>query len=156
MILQPSNDNNLIAYADADWANDINSRKSTSEYIIQYRDSIISWSTRKQSCVALSSTEAEYISLTSALTECIWIKSLLEEMSDEIKITLYEDNQACIKLLADAKREIGLKHTEVKVHFIKEKIEEQHCEIRYVPTEEQIADISTKPLAAVRFCKLRA
>ncbi|KAK9743547.1 Reverse transcriptase (RNA-dependent DNA polymerase) [Popillia japonica] len=113
MVLEPNDDKNLVVYVDADWANDVNTRKSTSGYIIKYRGAIIAWSSRKQSCVALSSTEAEYIALSSVITESIWIKSILEDIEDEpVRIIIHEDNQSCIKLITDAKREIGLKHTE--------------------------------------------
>lgn len=157
MVLEPNDDKNLVVYVDADWANDVNTRKSTSGYIIKYRGAIIAWSSRKQSCVALSSTEAEYIALSSVITESIWIKSILEDIEDEpVRIIIHEDNQSCIKLITDAKREIGLKHTEVKLHFVKDQIQKENCEIKYIESENQIADILTKPLGPLKFCKLRA
>lgn len=97
----------LRRFVDADFANDINERKSTSEYLFQIYGSTVCWSTRKQSTIAVSSTEAEYLALTSAIQETMWLKGLLVEMcvirADE-QIVLYEDNQSCIKIAEEPRK----------------------------------------------------
>jgi len=96
----------LRGFVDADFANDIHDRKSTSGYLFQIYGSTVCWSTRKQSTVALSST-AKYLSLASAIQEAMWLKDLLVEMSvigaDE-HIVLYEDNQSCIKIAEEPRK----------------------------------------------------
>ncbi len=87
-------------YSDADWAGDLGDRKSTSGYIFKLSGGAISWRSKKQSCVALSTAEAEYIALASAAQESVWLQELLTSLK-ETKIkptTIYEDNQSAICL----------------------------------------------------------
>ncbi|KAK3697978.1 hypothetical protein QZH41_003963 [Actinostola sp. cb2023] len=86
----------LIGYSDADWAGDIDTRKSTSGYVFQFGNGTVSWSSRKQSTVAKSSTEAEYVALSSATQEAIWLRRLMKDLGgrvDTSATTIYEDNQ---------------------------------------------------------------
>lgn len=88
----------LLGYADADWAGDFSDRKSNSGYVFLLNGSTISWAARKQDCVALSSTEAEYIALAEAIEEGIWLKQLLSDFKYDVNFKILEDNQSCIKL----------------------------------------------------------
>ena len=90
----------LVAYADADWAGDIDTRRSTSGYVFQIGDSAISWSSRKQSTVAKSSTEAEYVALSSAAQEAVWLRRLMKDLGRSVdrSTTIYEDNQGAKEL----------------------------------------------------------
>ena len=95
-MIYSAKDNNtqIVGYADADWAGDVNTRKSTSGYVFQIGGSTISWMSKRQSIVALSTTEAEYVALSTATQEAIWLRSLLKGMGFEQKspTTIFEDN----------------------------------------------------------------
>jgi len=93
-------DRELIGYADANWAESKADRKSNSGYLFKYCGSTISWACRKQSCVALSSAEAEYIALSDACQEVLWLIKLLQDFQENVQlpVKMYEDNQSCIKL----------------------------------------------------------
>lgn len=137
----------LVGYADASWANCID-RKSVSGYLFKTYGDLVVWASRKQRTVAQSSTEAEYIAIASAGTEYLWLIQLLAEMKVTIQepVIIYEDNQSCISALEswDQKR---LKHIDIKYHFIKELVKNKLISVKYVPTEDQTADIFTKGLA---------
>ncbi|KAK9696674.1 Reverse transcriptase (RNA-dependent DNA polymerase) [Popillia japonica] len=159
----------LVGYADADWARD-NDRKSTSGYLFKvygntviwrskttsgylfkvYGNTVI-WRSKKQSTVALSTTEAEYVSLCEASVEACWVRKLLLELSvDTGIINIFEDNQSTIKSVKnpDQKR---LKHMEVKLNFIKQKVEQGIIKVEYISSREQLADVFTKPLCKTLF-----
>jgi len=111
----------LRGFVDADFANDINDKKSTSGYLFQIYGSTVCWSTRKQSTVAISSTEAEYLALALAIQEAICLKGLLVEMyviGAGEQIVLYEDNQSCIKIAEAPIKHQRLKHLDTKYNFI--------------------------------------
>jgi hypothetical protein len=107
----------------------------------------VNWSTKKQTCVALSTTEAEYVALATAAAETMWIRQLLTEMNVMINsaVQLLEDNQSCIKALEnwDQKR---MKHIDIKYHFIKDLAESGIISVSYVASKDQKADVMTKPL----------
>ncbi|XP_070810683.1 vomeronasal type-2 receptor 26-like [Pituophis catenifer annectens] len=145
---EPSNEPILSCYADADWAGDTKSRKITSGYIFYLNNSPVHWYTGKQNLVATSTTEAEYICLSKAANNLIWFDDLLTSVWCEpaYPINIYEDNKAAIEIsMADAvgqrSRHIDIKYKHVrqlsKIGFVKA----IHCD-----TEEQTADILTKPL----------
>lgn len=145
----------LIGYADADWAGDESDRKSTSGHIFKVFGSTVCWSTRKQSTVAVSSTEAEYVALAEAAKESIWLSNLLDDLGIAKTITvIYEDNQSCIKLTEKWEHK-RLKHVDVKFNFVKDLVKDNVIEIKYITTKEQIADILTKTITGQQFIKLR-
>jgi hypothetical protein len=116
----------------------------------------VCWVTKKQSTVALSSTEAEYVALASASTELIWLKRLLEDFGVEFNepIVVYEDNQSCIHLLKKWEHR-RLKHVDVKYNFVRDLVNEGILNVTYIPSKEQKADILTKGLCLIQFVKLR-
>ena len=138
----------LEAYVDASFANDVDSRKSTSGFVIMLGGNVVSWISRRQSMVTLSSTEAEYVALTSCMQELIWIEKILSDFGIEIKepIVIYEDNQACIKMVDQESFSKRTKHIDIRYHFIKEKVKSGRYELRYCTSEMQIADLLTKAL----------
>lgn len=147
----------LIGYSDADFGSDLEDRKSTSGYLFQIYGSTVSWTSRKQSIVTLSSTEAEFTSMTLAVCECIWLRGLLLEMGCKIigPTVLFEDNQACISLAYEPRNHQRLKHIDIKYQFIKEHIENKEVILKYIPTNSQIADSLTKSLPIVKFEHMR-
>ncbi|XP_059221638.1 uncharacterized protein LOC131996193 [Stomoxys calcitrans] len=152
-----SEDNILIGYADANWAEDNIDRKSNSGYVFQINGGSISWACRKQTCVSLSSTEAEFISLSEACKEAIWLRRLLSDMKiiQTSPTIIYEDNQSCLKLIKEEKLSNRTKHIDTKLHFVKDHIKKKDVECNYCPTESMVADIMTKPLKPPLFAKFR-
>lgn len=146
----------LDAYCDADYAGDPETRKSTTGYIIFFAGGAISWSSRKQPVIALSSTEAEYIAAAECCKELLYLKSLLEELLNEtIEIELKVDNQSAIALMKNGIVNKRSKHIDVKFHFVHELVRNGTVRLKYCPTNRQIADTFTKPLKAVQFINLR-
>ena len=147
----------LLAYSDADYANDTIDRKSISGFTIEVFGCTVSWSSKKQNCITLSSTEAEYVALCHTATEVIWITNILVEIGIKKEILypvpIFEDNKSCIVLAEEPKTHNRMKHIDVRYHFVREKIAEGIVKLCYVPTDEQKADIFTKSLPKIKFIK---
>lgn len=147
----------LVGYTDADWANDLIDRKSVSGYIFKVFGNTVSWASRKQSTVSLSSTEAEYVALSQGACEAIWLRNLLRELgitcNEPIKI--FEDNQSCIRVAQDPKEHKRMKHIDVRYNFIRDAVSNKVVSIEYVSSGEQTADIMTKGLGRNLFEKHR-
>jgi len=121
-----------------------------------YLSSLISWNSKKQPCVALSTTEAEYIAVGHACAQSIWLKHQLMDYGVKLeKVPLYCDNTSAIYLTKNPIQHSKTKHIEIKHHFIRDHIQKGDIEIMFVKTENQLADLFTKPLASDRFNKLR-
>lgn len=147
----------FFGYADADWAENREERKSNSGFVFKVFGGTVSWSCRKQSCVALSSTEAEFIALAEACQEAVWIKRLLQDLNETPNnpIVIFEDNQSCIKLVHNEKFSNRSKHIDTKYHFVKDYVGKNIVTCKYCPTEDMVADLLTKPLTASRITFLR-
>ena len=148
-----------VGYTDADWAGDVDDRKSTSGYLFKIGGASVSWMSRKQSCVALSTAEAEYISLTHAAQEAIWLNRLLAELKG-IKeppkpALIHEDNQSAISMSRNPQFHGRSKHIAIKYHFIRDETKNGTIDVHYCRSEDMIADMMTKGLYAERFEKLR-
>jgi hypothetical protein len=148
----------LLGYCDSDWANNPDDRKSVSGYVFLLAGAPISWKSKSQSSVALSSCEAEYMAASSAAQEAIHLRRLLASVGQTIKgaSILLEDNQGCIALANNPVHHNRSKHIDLRAHFIREKVTEGVVDLKYVPTSEQLADILTKPLGPVKYAQLRA
>ena len=146
-----------VGYSDANWAGDLDDRKSTSGYVFQISNAAICWRSKKQSCVALSTAEAEYMALASATQEAIWLQQLLTDLKSKPNgsMLIFEDNQAAICMAKNAQYHGRAKHIDIKYHFIREHIAKATVKLEYCPSEEMIADIFTKGLSAALFTKLR-
>jgi hypothetical protein len=138
-----------IVYSDADWAGNPIDRKSISGYTAILSGAAISWSSKKQSTVALSSTEAEYIAAARATQEATWIQTFLSEIGHPLgkPIPLYVDNQSAIKLIQNPVAHDRTKHIDIKYHFIRDAQARGIIKVEYCPTERQVADVLTKPLS---------
>ena len=146
----------LIGYADADWAGDVNTRKSTSGYVFLFANGPISWATKKQSSVSLSTAEAEYISGSLATQELLGLKRLIVELKGGNQIpTLMQDNQGAIAMTKNPVKHSRTKHIDIRYHFIRENLLKNEFNIEYCPTTHMIADVMTKPLGTQLFERFR-
>ncbi len=148
----------LVGYVDADWAGDMTDRKSTSGYIFQFGGSAISWSSKKQTSVALSSTEAEYVSAALASQEAVWLRQLLQDIGVHTTepTTLYEDNQGCIKISNNDGVSVRTKHIDIKHHHLRDLVSRNIIKLDYCETDNMIADALTKPVTKSKLVKFRA
>lgn len=146
--------NAIVGYSDADWAENRQDRKSNSGFIFKINGGTVSWACRKQSCVSLSTAEAEFIALSEAVQEAIWLKSLLKDLNEKQEVTIHEDNQSCLKMLINEKFSNRTKHVATRLHFTRDQIQKGEINCIYCPTENMVADLLTKPLARMRMRKL--
>ncbi|GJT88853.1 integrase, catalytic region, zinc finger, CCHC-type containing protein [Tanacetum coccineum] len=145
-------DMSLTAYADADHAGCQDTRRSTSRSVQFLCDKLVSWSSKKQKSTAISSTEAEYITLSGCCSQILWMRSQLTDYGFQFnKIPLYCDNKSVIALCCNNVQHSRVKHIDICYHFIKEQVENGIVELYFVGTEYQLADIFTKPLPRERF-----
>ena len=145
----------LSGYSDADWAGDINDRKSMSGYLFMMSGAATSWKSRKQTCVALSTAEAEYVALASAAQEAAWMRQLLEDLCHKQTepTVVREDNQSAIAIAQQPHSHSKMKHIDIRYHFVREKVQDNTIELRYCPTNDMLADILTKGLTYDKFSR---
>lgn len=148
LVYKPNLDNTITGYCDADWAGNIDDRQSTTGYIFVYQSAAISWSTKKQKTVALSSTEAEFMSITAAIQESVWLKRLENEMNPDAKKTMkiFCDNKGALHVAMNNNYSNRTKHVDIKAKFIRQKIDEKEVALEYISTNEMLADVFTKAL----------
>ena len=157
-ILYSYTDNfSLVGYTDSDWAGDIETRKSTSGNAFFLGSGLISWSSKKQHVVALSTAEAEYIALSSAACQAIWLRRILSElMHEQIGPTkILCDNKSAMALAKNPVFHGRSKHIDIKYHYIRDRVKDGEIELNFCRSEDQIADILTKPLKTETFKKLK-
>lgn len=144
-------------YCDADWGGDLTTRRSTTGYVFLMGGGAISWNSKRQPTVALSTTEAEYMATTQAAKEAIWLRQLMADIGcvQEKTTTIMSDNQGSIALAKNPKHHSRTKHIDVQHHFIREMVDMEVIELRYCPTQEMVADVLTKALAKDRHETLR-
>lgn len=146
------NDNSsIVGFADADWGSDRLDRKSFSGYVFKFCGGSISWKSCKQRTVALSTTEAEYMALSDATKEAIYLRNLLFELTGRLDcIEIYNDNQSAQKLANNPIFHDRSKHIDIRYHFLRDAVLENKISLKYLSTEEMVADILTKPLQNVK------
>ena len=145
----------LIGFCDADWAGDVGDRKSTSGYIFTLSGSPVSWRSKKQTCVALSTAEAEYIALAAAAQEDVWLQSLLQQLSGiKISTVMYDDSQSAIAIAKNPQWHGRTKHIDIKFHYIREQVNNGIVQLKFCPTDKMLADILTKGLSREQHEKL--
>lgn len=147
----------LCGYVDSDWGSDKNDRKSTTGYVFKVFNSTVSWKSRKQTCVSLSSTEAEYYALSEGASEACWLRNLLSDIGiqDVINVPtiLYEDNQSAIRVTKNPENNTRMKHIDIRCHFVRDKVAEKVIDVSYIESANQTADMFTKPLGKQLFQK---
>ena len=147
----------LIGYSDADFAGDLDDRRSTSGNLFLIGGGAVSWLSKKQSIVSLSTAEAEYVALCRATQEATWIRRLLSDLHSlpEQPTVIMEDNQGALYIAKNQAVQARTKHIDIRYHYIREALSNGTVDLHYCPTEHMIADIFTKPLARKRFENLR-
>jgi hypothetical protein len=146
----------LIGYSDASWANNEDYR-SISGTAFLLGSSLISWTSKKQDSTALSSTESEYIALTSAVQDALWFSELMNELEFKREpITIYEDNEACINMSKNPQEFKRTRHIQVRYHFIRDHVHSGDVDIAHVRTTDQLADLFTKGMNSRRLNDLTA
>lgn len=136
----------IQAYTDVDWAGNLVDRRSTSGYFTLVGENLVTWRSKKQSVVALSSVEAEFRGIVKGVTEVLWLQKLLKDIGVRIELPtpLMCDNKASISISENHVQHDRTKHVEIDRHFIKEKLEGGIIELSFVRSEDQLADILTK------------
>jgi hypothetical protein len=146
----------LEGFTDADGASQ-HHRHSISGYVFMINGGAISWSSKKQPIVALSTTEAEYIAATHAAKEAIWIRMFLTEITRLLAhpTTLYCDNQSAISVSKNDQYHARMKHIDIQYHFIRDVAARRLISVGYCPTNDMPADMLTKALPAPQITHLR-
>jgi len=149
--------NLLLGYADADYAGDKDTRRSTSGLLFKLNGGPVQWSSKKQGAVALSTSESEYVSASAAAQEAVHLRMLLKDLGylQKSPTEVQEDNQAAINISRNQVYHGRLKHVDVRVHYIRELVSTGVIKLVYCNTQIMIADLLTKPLSRDRFDQLR-
>jgi hypothetical protein len=140
----------LSGFSDADWAGDINTRRSKTGYVIMLNNGAIAWRSQLQLTVALSTMEAEYMAIAEAIKELMWLRQFLEELGhkeeSETATMLQTDNQGAIALAKNPVNHSRAKHIDIRYHFIRDAVSNSIVWLQYVPTADMTADSLTKAL----------
>ena len=141
------NNDELNIYCDADWASDAG-RKSISGYVITLSEGAMAWSSKKQSTVALSTTEAKYVTATHCAKQVIWHRSLLNEVGipSPSTSTIFLDNQAAISITHHPEHHTRMKHIDIAHHFLHNLVQNGILNLVYIKMEDNLADLFTKSL----------
>ena len=145
----------ITTMSDSDYATDKSDRKSQSGHIVMINHLVISWASRKQSCVTLSSTEAEYVALSDAARSSVYFRNLLIELGLKCTfVNLIGDNISALTLSSHRALNQKTKHIDVRYHFIRSLVREKIIKLNFVPTKFNLADILTKPLDPTTYLHL--
>ncbi|XP_074378752.1 secreted RxLR effector protein 161-like [Apium graveolens] len=152
-----SENNILTGYLDSDLAGHVEDMKSTSGVVFYLNESLITWVSQKQKCVALSSREVEFMAATAAACQGIWSHKLLSQItgSQVGPVILYLDNRSAIDLAKNLVFHGRSKHIDIRYHFIRECVERGKIVIKHVSTDMERADTLTKALVTVKFERMR-
>jgi hypothetical protein len=148
---------NLIGYLDSDYAGCKVDRKSTSGTCQFLGRSLVSWSSKKQTFVALSTAEAEYIAAGHCCAQLLWMRQTLQDFGYNLsKVPLLCDNESAIRLADNPIEHSCTKHIDIRHHFLRDHQQKGDIDVYHISTENQLANIFTKPLDEKRFCRLRS
>jgi len=147
-----------VGYTDADYAGDVNNRRSTSAYVFILYGGAISWSSKQQRTVATSTAEAEYMAAAACVKEAVWLRGLLCDLNvcdvSDAQL-LYTDNQAALSLLKNPQVSGRAKHIAIHYHFARERVQMNEDVFEYISTSEMVADALTKALPKLKLEKFR-
>jgi hypothetical protein len=148
----------VIGFCDADYGGDEDTRRSTTAYVFMLGGGAITWASKLQPTVALSSAEAEYMAVSAAVQDAMYLRQLFSDLGFEQRepTTIYEDNQGCIALTENPVMHKRTKHIDIRHHFVRERVESGDIVLKYVATQDQLADMLTKPLKRHEMERLRS
>ena len=150
-------ESSLDSFCDSDWAGDKDTMHSTSSYAIFLGKDLVSWRSRRQPTVALSSTEAEYMSMCDCAQQILWIQSLFRKCCLMINhFAMFGDNKGAIHIAGNPVMEGRSKHISIKYYFLHEHVEEKAFVLNWVSTDQQHADMMTKNLTWQKFQENRS
>ena len=151
-----SGSSSLTTFTDSDWARDPYDRRSTTGITVFLGNNPITWVSKKQHTVSRSSTEAEYRALATGVAELAWLRQVLCDFGVYLPIapTMWCDNTNAIALASNPVFHSRTKHIEVDYHFVLERVVRGDLHLHFIYTEDQLADLFTKPLTTQRFHQL--
>lgn len=140
----------LNGYSDADLAGDAKSRRSTSGVLVSFGSAPICWRSSLQKVVALSTTEAELVAAVETVREIVWLRKILESVGVENakQIKLCVDNQSTIMIIQNPRSHSKIKHVDIKLKYVRERIKGNGIDVKYCESKNQKADMLTKPFSA--------
>lgn len=146
----------MAAYCDANWGGDTATRRSTSGVLVLLGGGPVIYKSKRQSTVALSSAEAEYISLALATQEVMWLRFLLNELGLQLSgpSTILMDNKSAISMATNQGYTPRAKHIDLRAHFVRDYVQNKDIKLEYVPSEKQLADFLTKAIPTPRLAQL--
>lgn len=147
----------INAFSDSDWAEDRMDRKSTSGILCKLNGAAVLWKSKKQTIVAMSSAEAEFVALSETVKELVWIKRLCEcfGVIQTNPIKVFTDSQSAMAMIVKQKFGNRTKHIDTKYHHVKDEVSNKTVELIYVPTDKNVADVLTKPLGKNKLKQFR-
>ena len=146
----------LVGYSDANWAGNPDNRKSTLGGCFYVDTNLVSWMSKKQNSISLSTTEAEYIIAGSCCTKLLWMQKLLHDYGiRQEHLTIFCDNTSAINIFKNPIQYSRTKHIEIRHHFIRELVKDGTLTLEFIHTDDQKADLFTKPLNSKHFEFLR-
>ena len=130
------------------WGSDWDDHQLIGAYIVKIGDSTISWKSKKQLCIALSSTEAKYMALCQAAKDSVWMVDFLKDLGISVQdsMVVNADNQGSIALAKNPVFHNRLKHIDIQYHFTRDLVKGKRISLNYIPTKEMSADLLTKAL----------
>ena len=145
-------DQHVVGYCDSDYAGDLDKRKSTTGYVFTLAKAPVSWKSTLQSTLTLSTTEAEYMAITEAVKEAIWLQGLLDDLGvGQKQIIVFCDSQSAIHLAKNQVYHARTRHIDVRYHFVREIIEEGGVLVQKIKTDDNLADMLTKVVTPIKF-----
>lgn len=157
LVYQRTDNTNIVGFSDSDWAGSKHDRKSTSGFAFIFAGAAVSWKCKKQSVVARSTAEAEIVALDLAAREGLWLRKLAKDLfpKGHEAITIHEDNEAAIAISNKHQRTQRTKHIDIQFFAICDDVSKNRIKVAPVPSEDNTADIFTKPLEKEKFRKFR-
>ena len=150
-------DCDIVGFSDSDWAGNLDDRKSISGNLFVYGGGVSSLLSKKQPVIALSTSEADYIALSYAVQEAIWLKLLLASFGVIVDkpIIIKEDNQGAIAIAKDPVKHTRAKHIDIRFHFLRDVVKRGDIQLEYCMTENMTADVLTNSVSKNKFVKCR-
>ncbi|OWZ15238.1 polyprotein [Phytophthora megakarya] len=146
----------LMTYSDADYANDPADRRSIRGYVTMLDGNVISYASRKQEINDMSTCEAEYVAMSEAAKDILWLQGLCKDLAWQHPVPLLRgDNEGAIALSTKPGKHSKTKHIDNKYHMVRRNVELDSMAVEHCGTEEMVTDIMTKPLGAVKFARFR-